>query len=544
MTEMRNGKIDAARFGARPRTLIIFLFAIAGFFALLGSRGLNEPDEGRYASVAANMVRGGSWLIPEFEGHPHLTKPPLSYWFMAGSMTLFGINEWAVRLPSALAGLGVVLMFWSIARIWLRAQASTLVPIMLLCSPFFFVMARLTDPNMMLTFWISLGIWTWERWQLMDRRHLLWLHYAAHAAAFMTKGPVGIFFILLWVLTMGFFARRQKVHVRSIWSWPLFMLSSAVALCWYLIVVAGDPSRLEFFLKGEIVDRISGNNHRRHEPFWFYFAVILGGFLPWIPWLVQSARRTLKGFDTKNPRGQPLGIAILIAIIFFSVIQSKLATYILPLFPWLALFAAHAVNDAGWTRAKRRRACYFAFAIAFIMPAAIVLFGVIRYDWVFESRRLVAALVLSLGASLLISRLNISRLYRLPAVYLIGFCFVLVVLSAKEDQLRGSSSNRMFLREVDVVLKGAAGHLCYIDRPKSWDFYISHLDGKLNVVNYISQPAKEGFESFLNKRPDQSFAVVKKGRLVNAPEPWPSNFVIRVEGTRFALLQKIPREMN
>ena len=74
-------------------------------FFLLGGRSLNEPDEGRYAEVAREMLETGNWLVPHFWYAPHLDKPPLAYWAVAASMSAFGQNEWAVRLPLALAGL-------------------------------------------------------------------------------------------------------------------------------------------------------------------------------------------------------------------------------------------------------------------------------------------------------------------------------------------------------------------------------------------------------------------------------------------------------
>src|SRR5207302_1771704 len=82
-------------------TLFTFLF-------LLGSRSLNEPDEGRYAEIAREMIELGDWIVPHFWYVPHLDKPPLTYLTVAVSMSVFGQNEWAVRLPLALAGISGV----------------------------------------------------------------------------------------------------------------------------------------------------------------------------------------------------------------------------------------------------------------------------------------------------------------------------------------------------------------------------------------------------------------------------------------------------
>src|SRR5689334_17428024 len=82
---------------------VILCIAILGF-AFLGARGLSEPDEGRYSAVALNMLETHDFLIPRLDAdHPHLAKPPLTYWAIAASIATFGRDEWAVRLPAALA---------------------------------------------------------------------------------------------------------------------------------------------------------------------------------------------------------------------------------------------------------------------------------------------------------------------------------------------------------------------------------------------------------------------------------------------------------
>ena len=84
-----------------PWWLVVLLVAMA--FAFQGTRGLWDPDEGRYSSGGIHMQQSGDWLIPTVDGEtPHLTKPPVTYWALAASFALLGHNEWAARLPGAL----------------------------------------------------------------------------------------------------------------------------------------------------------------------------------------------------------------------------------------------------------------------------------------------------------------------------------------------------------------------------------------------------------------------------------------------------------
>ena len=113
------------------------------FFVLLGSRSLNEPDEGRYAEIAREMIETGDWLVPHFWYVPHFDKPPMTYWLVASSMKLFGQNEWAVRLPLALAALSGVLADWSLAKSLGGRRVANWSALILQSSLLFFVLSCL-----------------------------------------------------------------------------------------------------------------------------------------------------------------------------------------------------------------------------------------------------------------------------------------------------------------------------------------------------------------------------------------------------------------
>ncbi|MCK4510708.1 glycosyltransferase, partial [bacterium] len=76
------------------RTVLLIVLAALLAFAFQGSRGLYETTEGRYAESAREMLETGDWLVPRLDYEPHWTKPPLTYWALAGGMALLGENEW------------------------------------------------------------------------------------------------------------------------------------------------------------------------------------------------------------------------------------------------------------------------------------------------------------------------------------------------------------------------------------------------------------------------------------------------------------------
>ena len=165
-------------------TAWIWLLPIVLFFSL-GQRGLNEPDEGRYAEIAREMVTSGDWMVPHLNGIEHFQKPPMIYWSTALSMIIFGTNEWAARLPSALAAWGtVVLVFLLTRRLW-GSQRAHLTGTILMSMLGLFVCARLLTPDMSMTFWIIAAITA-----LVYERP--WTFFFAMGLGFLTKGPMAL----------------------------------------------------------------------------------------------------------------------------------------------------------------------------------------------------------------------------------------------------------------------------------------------------------------------------------------------------------------
>ena len=134
------------------RGLLLAACLLAAFFLKLGDRGLNEPDEGRYASIAREMAVDGDWLIPHLNGIPHFQKPPIIYWATALSFRCFGFNETAARLPSTLAALGILALTFLIARKLFGAATGVGAAFVLAALVEFFALARMLTPDMVMSF--------------------------------------------------------------------------------------------------------------------------------------------------------------------------------------------------------------------------------------------------------------------------------------------------------------------------------------------------------------------------------------------------------
>ena len=136
------------------------------FFILLGSRSLNEPDEGRYSEIAREMIETGDWLVPHLWYLPHLDKPPMTCWLVAASMKLFGQNEWAARLPVALAGISGVWAAFLLGCSMGGRRAGFWSAVILQSSLLYFAMARMLTPDILLTQFIAWAVYFfWRSWQ-------------------------------------------------------------------------------------------------------------------------------------------------------------------------------------------------------------------------------------------------------------------------------------------------------------------------------------------------------------------------------------------
>ena len=155
----RNARLDGTLRPARnDGWLVLFLFGLGLpiFLLGLGSPALYDPHESLYAEIARDMVVRGDWLTPHLNGTRYLDKPPLFYWLIAISYTVFGVSEFSARLPIALAGLGGVLVTWGIGRHLFDGRSGALAGLVLTTSVGYFVFSRQLLPDMIFAFLTTL----------------------------------------------------------------------------------------------------------------------------------------------------------------------------------------------------------------------------------------------------------------------------------------------------------------------------------------------------------------------------------------------------
>ena len=368
----------------RPAWTLLGLLVLMAF-AFQGTRGIYEPDEGRYTATAINMLESGDWLLPTLDGErPHLTKPPVTYWAIAASVALLGYDEWAARLPGALAFVGTGLLLFGLGRRVCPAKP-WLPPLVWSLSLAPLAGANIISTDALLVSFETAAMYAFVEWwsrDAADGRRWLLAMWVAWGIAFMTKGPPGL---LPLAGMVAFLAVHDRTRLRRMFRpWGLAAFA-VVAFSWFAVVVAQQPGRLGYFLGYEVYGRVFTAVHRRNSEwyggFQVYLPVLLAGALPWWAFALAAAggprqawTRLRQGLRRRDPGLLLLLYWLLVPLAVFFLARSRLHLYVLPLFVPLALLLARPL--AGWPWLTARRLA----AIAGLMAAALLaLKGTLAY---------------------------------------------------------------------------------------------------------------------------------------------------------------------
>lgn len=352
------------------------LLALAVWLAALAwARWLTLPDEGRYAGVAWEMLRSQSPMVPLLDGMPYFHKPPLYYWLAQISYALFGVHEFSARVPSLLgawsAGAG---LYAFVLRYRNVAQARWAVVILALM-PLFFGAAQFANMDMLVASMITLCVLAAADTALRREagrpfRGMSIATGVLAALAVLAKGLIGLALpgaiVLAWLLL-----RRDWRGMRALLWAPALLAFAAVAVPWFALMQAKFPGFYHYFFVYQHFERFAQTGFNNAQPFWFYVPIVVGLALPWSIW--GAAIFTPAFWREHDPQGlrRLMAIWIAVVLVFFSIPQSKLIGYVLPVFPPLAFLIAERVAPI-WGRGKRRGLSIAVGVAAVICLAAII----------------------------------------------------------------------------------------------------------------------------------------------------------------------------
>lgn len=337
-----------------PALLLGLVVALTG----LGWRGIWDPDEGRYSNVAVEMLATGDFIHPHRHHETgHWTKPPLTYWTIAASLATFGRHPFAARLPAALAFLASIALVFAITRILLPGQEG-FTAVVYATSFLPFAASQVITTDFLLAAWLTLAVYGFVRARFGEdgrARAGIALMWTGFGLAFLTKGPPALLplaAILVFSLTSD---RSRRVPVATVEGVLLFL---AIALPWYLVVIADEPRLLGYFLGHEVLARVATSEHGRHGEWYgwlqIYLPTLVVGTLPWTLEALRTAYALAGGIGQRwrerlrDRRGEVLWFLIVwftLPFVVFCIARSRLPLYLLPLFvPLAILIADHRIQ--------------------------------------------------------------------------------------------------------------------------------------------------------------------------------------------------------
>ena len=332
---------------APSRFLLVAFMVFCGWilFFNLGAPALFEPDEGRNAEIAREILLLKDWVTPHYDFIPRLDKPISYNWLVALSYKIFGISEWSARLPSALAAVGCLAVVYSFGRRLFGSWSALWSVLVLLSSVEFVVISRVVILDMALTFFLTCALCCFaiaaRESERKKRRPLFLLMYAACGAATLVKGPIG--FLLPGAIVFFYLLLSRRWHLlREIELVPGLVIFLALVTPWYAAAELRNPGYLRYFLFFENVERFATAKLDRNEPWYFFLMILCGGFFPWTLLLPSAVIRLCR----RPVQHEHLFLLVWAAVplIVFSLSSSKLPHYILPIFPALAIMVGSTVD--------------------------------------------------------------------------------------------------------------------------------------------------------------------------------------------------------
>jgi 4-amino-4-deoxy-L-arabinose transferase-like glycosyltransferase len=313
--------------------LLAWLVATGCIFIRLGELPLIDPDEGRNTEIAREMKDSCSFVVPLYNGMPYLDKPAFYFAMVAASLSLFGENETAARLLSAIFGMLTLILVYLFCHHTYGQRAAILAVLVIGTIPLFIAFSRIVNFDMALTFFVCVALLAgYMALEKSDEPVAgKWYRLTALAAALATlvKGPVGFMLPLLGLLVYG---RIERLKGGGRFFSPVNLLVFfAPVLAWFLAVTWQRPDFPYYGIVKESLERFTASAaFHRGAPVYYYIPVIAGVFFPWSLLLPEMIRRGWQQRNRATRADRILALFAIVVVSFFTISRSKLPGYILP----------------------------------------------------------------------------------------------------------------------------------------------------------------------------------------------------------------------
>lgn len=353
------------------RVLAVAAVAVSFFFGL-GSVPLFDMDEGAFSAATLEMFRRHDFLSIFLAGEPRYDKPILIHWLQAAGVALFGVNEWAFRLPSAIAASVWMWLTYRFGREWLGERVGLLAAVMLACAPSVQIIARAATADALLNACLAGAMFASYRYLVRGDRASLYAAAAAIGLGFLAKGPIAILIpgavTLLFCLVRRDFAKWLRFAL----DWRAWLVFALIGLPWYAIEYFRDgPGFIQGFFLRHNLERFSAPAFGHGGAWWFYVPIVLVATLPFTVPLASVFGRVRELF--RDDLNAFLVLWFAFVIVLFSLSGSKLPHY--ANYGYTGLFLLMAARAMPMTSRAVLLPALFAFGLFAALPFALEALG-------------------------------------------------------------------------------------------------------------------------------------------------------------------------
>lgn len=377
--------------------VLIFLLSCTIFFraASLEELEMLDPTEARYATVAQEMIFSGDWItpkIPSLSGYiPYLGKPPLHFWLTAISFEIFGMDEWAARVPSFLALMVMLISVYLFVEEFFDKGSGIIAALVTIssCLLFFFAGSSITDVTLgACVALIMLGFARCANAK-SDRARIYWglLCFLGAGLGFLTKGPVafalGAIPVFFWCVLQRNITPLKKLP----WLGGLSLLI-LIVVPWFITAEEHNPGFIRYFFVNENFGRYlvheygdrygSGHEYPRGSVWW----MMLVSSMPWsilVLITIAAAKREIWDIRRSSTTASWAIFALLWGLsptLFFSLVRQLHPAYVVPGIPGIAIWITYLLTTTPENSRSRQLGQSFIRIIAIGCPYAILLFAV------------------------------------------------------------------------------------------------------------------------------------------------------------------------
>jgi 4-amino-4-deoxy-L-arabinose transferase-like glycosyltransferase len=325
----------------------VVVIAAIVWFAFLGHRDLFEEDEGRYAEIPREMVASGDWLTPRLDGFKYFEKPAFQYWITAAGYKLFGENNATARLWPAVFGFVCALFIGYLGGRLFNRDAGFYGFIITISSLMFVTLGHFLTLDMTVSAFMMIGIGAFAIAQNNRRdracvRNWMLIAWAALAGAVLTKGLVGLVLPGAAVVVYGLWQRDYALwkHMHLFKGMLLLLI---LTVPWFWAVSDANAEFARFFFIHEHFERYISTVHKRTGSILYFVPVFILGVSPWLVSSLGAVFRPDLSWRSDPAEGfnsiRFFWVYIVLTFVFFSIAESKLPAYILPIMPVVALLA-------------------------------------------------------------------------------------------------------------------------------------------------------------------------------------------------------------